>query len=389
MAIFQIAVGARSTVSTRVVSVSPVVRAVPTAIAVTFGVCAAVSAACGLTPIVSQVFVWGVGIVAVCPVPPWSTVATSVGGIQVGLGSFIAWNSFYQLSRWGLNGIMLMIAVWASVLPSRRTEVFVVWHVGVSASQGRCSKSHSSESARVMWFSMVVFWVVVFPIIRMARSVGTATAALIVPRGVFAVRVVRHGNQGLIVESIFRSVRIPMVILAMRWASRPFTPDLVKAPRCRGWAILTVFPRCPLRVFFRSSDTERPIEWVSRSAAARLDRVVPVELLTGVGVWIGIKVIDVVAFPQPVVHWIACCMRRRMDTVLMRTVIIPVSSIIPWVDMACVARIVCAVDSAMRGMPRRSRGHMMAGVYVQGARGTAVNWVVHGRQMLTGCGRYW
>ena len=67
-----------------------------------------------------------------------------------------------------------------------------------------------------MWFSMVVFWVVVFPIIRMARSVGTATAALIVPRGVFAVRVVRHGNQGLIVESIFRSVRIPMVILAMR-----------------------------------------------------------------------------------------------------------------------------------------------------------------------------
>jgi hypothetical protein len=53
-------------------------------------------------------------------------VATGVGGIQVGLGSFIAWNSFYLISRWGLNGIMLMIAVWASVLPSRRTEIFVV-----------------------------------------------------------------------------------------------------------------------------------------------------------------------------------------------------------------------------------------------------------------------
>jgi hypothetical protein len=141
-------------------------------------------------------------------------VATGISGIQVGLGSFIAWNSFYQLPRWGLDGIMLMIAVWASVLPSRRTEVFVVRHVGVSASQGRCSKSHSS--ADVMWFSMVVFWIVVLPIVGVARSVGTAATALVVPRGVFTVRVLRHGNQGLIVVSILRYVRVPMIILAMR-----------------------------------------------------------------------------------------------------------------------------------------------------------------------------
>jgi hypothetical protein len=63
---------------------------------------------------------------------------------------------------------------------------------------------------------MVVFWIVVLPIVGVARSVGTAATALVVPRGVFTVRVLRHGNQGLIVVSILRYVRVPMIILAMR-----------------------------------------------------------------------------------------------------------------------------------------------------------------------------
>lgn len=67
-----------------------------------------------------------------------------------------------------------------------------------------------------------------------------------------------------------------------------------------------------------------------------------------------------------------------MDTVLMRTVISPVSGIIPWADMARVARIVGTVDSAMGGVSRRSRDYMVAGVCRKRAWGTAVNWVVHG-----------
>jgi hypothetical protein len=93
--------------------------------------------------------------------------------------------------------------------------VFVVGHVGIPASQGRCSKPYSGEFAIVMWLGMVVFWIVVLPIIQAASSVGAAAAALVVSGGIFTIRVLRYSNQGLIVESILRSVRLPIVILAI------------------------------------------------------------------------------------------------------------------------------------------------------------------------------